>query len=204
MSTTPLTAELFLCGVYDYNEEAFNMQRQLMGGEDLVGGVSPNPTLPNIVSLDLQQPFNELQMLTNNLRELDAPRELCVRKALELISYRANYEISIEAFRMDLLFEVMAGRGEEDVNALIKGIRCLGDFLLTRFDHFIQSSADFFPYEFYYLHNARYLYLNKIVLNANVPAFRPATVVQPAYAYPEVQARNRTNYIAETDQCIIL
>lgn len=180
------------------------MQKQLMSFEDLEGGTSPYPALPSIVSLDLLRPFAELQMLTNSLRELAAPPELCVKKALELISSRANYELNMAAFRMELLQEVLAEVGEDDVNALIKGIRCVCDFLLANFDNYTQSSAEFFPYEFYCLHNSRYLFLNKIVFDANVPAIRPATVVQPAWSYPEVQARNRTNYIAKTDQCVIL
>lgn len=204
MSTTDLTAELFLCNVYEYREEAFDMHKQLMNFEDLSGGTSPNPALPSIVSLDLQGPFTELRMLTNNLQELAAPPELCVRKALELISSRADYELNLAAFRMELLHEVLAEVGEEDVNALIKGIRCVCDFLLANFDNYTQSSAEFFPYEFYCLHNSRYLFLNKIVFDATVPAIRPATVIQPAYTYPEVQARNRADYIAKADQCVIL
>ncbi len=203
MNTTPLTAELFLCGVYEYRAEAFDMMQQLFSECDFTGGVSPNPTYPNIVSLDLTQPFNDLAMYTNNLRELAAPRELCVQKALELISSRANYELNLASFRMELMHEVLAQLGEEDVDALIKGIRCICDYLLSHFDNYTQSNAELFPYEFYCLHHGRYLFLTKVVIDADISAIRPATIAKPAYTYPEVQARNRANYVAKTDQCLV-
>lgn len=203
MNSIPLTADLFLCDVYDYREEAFSMQT-LVDGLDLVGGVSPKPTLPNIVSLDLHEPLGKLQMYTNNLRELAAPRELCVQKALELISNRSDYELKMASFRMELLQEVLAEVGEQDVDALITGIRCICDFLFANFDNYIQAGEEFFPYEYYSLHNNRYLFLSKITFDATLPTIRPATVVQPAYTYPEVQARNRADYSAKADQCIIL
>lgn len=203
MSSTHLTAELFLCGVYDYCEEAFDMQH-ILARDELVGGISPNPTYPDIVSLDMQNTFNELFMYTNNLRELAAPRELCVQKALELISSRENYVINLETFRMELLSEVLAEIGEEDVNALISGIRCICDYLLSNFDKYTQLNAEFFPYEFYCLHQGRYLILSKITFDATLPTFRPATVIKPAYTYPEVQIKNRADYFTKADQCLIL
>lgn len=204
MNTTPLTAELFLCGVYEYRAEAFDMMQQLFSECDFTGGVSPNPTYPNIVSLDLTQPFNDFAMYTNNLRELAAPRELCVQKALELISSRANYELNLASFRMELMHEVLAQLGEEDVDALIKGIRCICDYLLSHFDNYTQSNAELFPYEFYCLHHGRYLFLTKVVIDADISAIRPATIAKPAYCYPEVKIRNQANYIAKADQCVVL
>ncbi len=204
MNTTPLTAELFLCGVYEYRTEAFDMMQQLFSGCDLGGGASPYPTYPAIVSLDLTQPFNDLAMYTNNLRDLAAPRELCVQKALELISSRANYELNLAVFRMELLQEELAKIGEDDVDALIKGIRCISDYLLDHFSNCMYGNAEFFPYEFYCLHHGKYLFLTKITFDATLPAIRPATIVKPAYTYPEVQARNRTTYVAKADQCVVL
>lgn len=189
--------------VYDYREEAFNMQ-QLLSSEDLVGGVSPNPTFPNILSLDLQGPLSRLEMYTNNLTELAAPRELCVQKALELIRSRSGYELNLEAFRMDLLADVLADDGRKEVNALIAGVRAICDYLLANFDNHLSLHADLFPYEFYCLHNNRYLFMSKIVLDANIPAFRPATVPLPAYTYPEVYPKVRADYIASPDKCLIL
>lgn len=202
MNLNPLTADLFLCGVYEYREEAFDMQA-LLNGNDLEGGVSPNPTFPNVVSLDLIKPLHELGMYTNNLRDLAAPRELCVKKALELISNRSTYDLNVAAFRMELLTDVLAEIGEDDVDALVKGICCICDFLMANFDNYTQSSAQFFSYEFYSLHHDRYLFMSKIILDANIPAIRPATIIQPAYTYPEVQARNRAHYIAQADQCVV-
>jgi hypothetical protein len=203
MNLNPLTADLFICGVYEYREEAFDM-RKLLSGEDLVGGVSPNPALPSIVSLDMQQPLDELRMFTNSLRDLAAPAELCVQKALELISRRSDYEMNLQIFRMDLLSQVLAEVGQDDVEALIEGICCICKHLLITFDNLIQKNSEFFPYEYYTLHQGRYLFMSKIAFDANIPAIRPATVIQPAIAYPQVQARPRANYSAQADQCIVL
>lgn len=190
-------------GGYEYQEEAFNMQ-QLLINQELVGGFTPNPAYPGVVSLDLQQPITQLYMYTNNLRVLAAPAELCVKKALEFISSRLTYELSLETFRMELLQDVLAGQGETEVNALIKGIRCLADYILAYFDNLTKSNADLFPYEFYCLHLGRYLFLSKIVIDGSLPSVRPATIHFPSSAYPEVQARARADYITQADQCLIL
>lgn len=197
--------EQFIAGVYDYREEAFDMQ-QLLNGADLSGGVSPNPAYPNVVSLDLEEPFGLLNMYTNTLTVLAAPRELCVQKALELISSRADYELNVEVLRMELLKDFLEEAGVLEIDALVAGIRCLSKYILEYFDRHIQSNADFFPYEFSQLHLNRYLFLTKIVFdaNANAPVFNPATVAKPAYTYPEVQARTRQAYSSQTDQFAFL
>lgn len=197
-------AESFLCGACDYREEAFDMMQQLFNGCDFGSGESPNPTYPNIVSLDLTQPFNDLSMYTNNLRELAAPRELCVQKALELISSRTNYELNLASFRMELMHEVLAELAEEDVDALIKGIRCICDYLLNYFDNYTQSNAELFPYEFYCLHHGRYLFLTKLTIDTDISSIRPALVVKPAYTYPEIQALNKVVNSARANQCLVL
>jgi hypothetical protein len=204
MNSTALMGELFLCGVYEYREEAFNMMQQLYSGNEIGGGTSPNPTYPNLVSLDLSRPFDELMMYTNNLRDLAAPRELCVQKALELISSRANYELNIASFRMELMQEVLAELGEEDVDALIMGIRCICDHLLSHFDNYTQSNADFFPYEFYCLLHGKYLFLTKIMVDTDPLYIRQSLTVKPAYYYPEVQVCNRATYVSRADQCPVL
>jgi hypothetical protein len=178
--------------------------QQLLLGDDLIGGVSPNPAFPSIISLDLQKPLGQLDMYTNNLDALAAPRELCVQKALELTKSRMCYELNLEAFRMELLDECLALAGEQDINALVKGIQCIGDYLLASFDNHMSLHADSFPYEFYCLHNNRYLFLSKIVLDASLSTFRSTAIAKPAYTYPEVQARNTADYITQTDQCVIL
>lgn len=180
------------------------MQQYLIPGNDLTGGVSPNPSFPNIISLDMDRPLRDLFMYTNNLRELAAPRELCVQKALELINSRVNYEINLATFRMELLAENIGETGEEDVNALILGIQCLCEYLLANFDNHSQLSAEFFPYEFYCLHLGRYLFLSKITFDATLSPFRPATIAQPAYTNPQVQGKIRADYITETNQFVIL
>lgn len=193
----------FLAGSFEYQEEAFNMQ-QLFRSDDLEGGISPNPAYPGVVSLDLQTPIHQLRMYTQCLSVLSAPPELCVQKALELISSRATYELNVETFRMELLHDEIDTPGAEEVNALIKGIRCIADYLLANFDIFTQSNADAFPYEFYSLHMGRYLFLSKIVIDASIPKFRPATIAYPAYSYPGMQAPVRADYITQADQCLIL
>lgn len=193
----------FLSGSFDYQEEAFNMH-QLLRNDDLEGGIALNPTYPSVVSLDLQLPIHQMKMYTQCLNVLKAPEELCVQKALELISSRANYELNIEIFRMELLQDEINTPGAVEVNALIKGIRCIADHLLANFDIYTQSNADAFPYEFYQLHMSRYLFLSKIVIDASIPKFRPATVSFPAYSYPGMQAPVRADYIAQTDHCLIL
>lgn len=186
------------------------MQSLLNANDDLVGGQSSNPVLPSIVSLDLLEPLRRLNMYTNTLNELAAPHELCVQKALELISRRCNYELNLATFRMELMGQCFGDIGEADshalleVNALIKGIECLAEHLQANFDTLTKSHADFFPYEYYTLHQGRYLFLSKIVFDANLSLFRPAPVAKPAYTYPEVQARHRADYTAQTDQCIML
>src|SRR5690606_7100523 len=150
-----------------------------LSGVDLVGGSSSDPALPNVISLDLYQPLKQLYTLTNNLYELAAPAELCVRKAIELISTRTAYELNVECFRMELLNESIGEAGAQDVDALIKGITCVCEHLLTVFSKYMSNPSEFFPYEFYMLHKNRYLFLNKIIFDASIPAVRPATVIQP-------------------------
>lgn len=195
----------FVRETLDYREEAFDMQK-LFNGVDVSGGVSPNPTYPNVVSLDLEEPFSLLNMYTNTLTVLAAPRELCVLKALELISSRAAYELNVEVLRMELLRDFLEEAGILEINALVAGIKCLSKYILEYFDRHTQSNADFFPYEFSQLHLNRYLFLTKIVfdVNANAPIFNPATVAKPAYAYSEVQARARQAYSSPTDQLAFL
>lgn len=189
------------------------MQSLLSAGDDLVGGFSPNPVLPGIVSLDMLEALRELHIFTNTLQALSAPHELCIKKALELISARSNYEISKAAFRMELtalcLETGLDGGLDEDggiweVNALIRGVESVCNFLLASFDTCMQSHAEFFPYEFYQLHKGRYLFLTKIVFDANLPTFRPTVVTQPSFAAQQMQASYRTDYSAKTDQCIML
>lgn len=183
-ANSTLEAHLFLRDVFDYQEEAYNMQALLTAPVDLVGGVSPNPSFPNVVSLDLQEQLRLLQMYTNTLKVLASPAELCVKKALELIGSRADYELNVNVFRMELLNEFAADAGEEEINALVKGICCIAEYLLKHFDLALQTNNYWFPYEFYDLHMGRYLFLTKIVLDANIPnqpAFNPRTVAHPAY-----------------------
>ncbi len=189
MNSTNLTADLFISGVYGFRDEAFDMQ-SLLSGDELVGGASPHPALPGMLSLDLGVPLMSLEMYTNNLQRLAAPRELCVLKALELMSSRRDYQLNVEAFRLDLLcnaFDVNDFDGAEDVNALIKGIECICQHLWGIFDNYVKSHEEFFPYEFYCLHKDRYLFLTKIVFDASIPAdnqrSNPATIAKPAYAY---------------------
>jgi hypothetical protein len=193
----------FLAGSFEYQEEAFNMQ-QLLRSDDLEGGIALNPTYPSVVSLDLEKPIRQMQMYTQCLDVLAAPPELCVQKALELISFRATYELNIETFRMELFQDEINTPGAVEVNALIKGIRCIADYLLANFDIFTQSNADAFPYEFYQLHMGKYLFLSKIVIDASIPKFRPATVSFPAYSYPGMQAPVRADYITQADQCLVI
>lgn len=193
----------FRAEVCEYQEEPFNMNT-LLNGLDLVGGISPNPTYPDFLTIDLIGPLKQLGTYTNSLDVLGAPRELCVKKALELIEYRSLYKLALETFRLELTNQFMEGEGIEEVNALVKGVKCIADFLLANFDNHIQSNADFFPYEFYDLHFDRYLFLTKITFDASTPKFRPATVHLPARAYPSVETRPRADYIAQADYCIIL
>lgn len=203
MAITLLSAEQFCCDAHEYREEAFNVMQQLFSSCELTGGEIPNPTYPNIVSLDLIRPFNELAMYTNNLRELVAPRELCVQKALELISSRNDYELNLALFRMELMHEVLAELGEEDVSALIKGIRCICDFLLAHFDNYTQTQSELFPYEFYRLHNERYLFLVKVSLDTDITALRPALIVKPAYVGNNVQTPEPVDNVAQREQYVI-
>ncbi|BAW18982.1 hypothetical protein [Ralstonia phage RP12] len=180
------------------------MQSMYSASDELVGGFSTDPMLPNVVSLDLAEPLNNLTMYTNNLQEFAAPHELCVQKALELISKRSNYGLNLEAFRMELLDQVLVDSGSTEVNALVAGIKCICDYLLASFDKVTKFNADLFPYEFYRLVSGRYLFLSKIVIDANLPPIRPAVIAQPAYTYPEVQAGHRAHYFTQTDQCLVL
>lgn len=193
----------FAAGAYEYQEEAFDMQK-LLDTAELTGGISPNPTFPNVVSMDMEVPLSQLKLYTNNLYVLAAPAELCVQKALELISSRALYEINVETFRMELVDDQLNNPGVEEINALIKGICCIADYLLAYFDNLTQSRVSFFPYEFTCLHMGKYLFLSKIIADASIPKFRPATVARPAYSYPEVQATIRADYITKADQCLII
>lgn len=181
-----------ICDDYDYREEAFNMQHLLISNE-LVGGIAIQPTFPTLVSLDLSIPLIQLHMYTNNMHQLAAPAELSVQKAIELIGSRKNYEMNLEAFRLELITETVGELAILDVNALIKGIDCLSKYLLAYFDNVSQLDADFFPYEFNCLHQNRYLFLSKIVFDAtlSLPVFNPSTVAKPAHTYSEVQARVR-------------
>jgi hypothetical protein len=197
----------FAAGAYEYQEEAFDMQKLLLDAHELTGGISPNPLLPNVVSMDVAAPLAQLKAYTNNLYVLAAPAELCIQKALELISSRALYEINVEAFRMELVDDQLNNPGVVEINALIKGICCIADYILAYFDNLMQSRVEFFPYEFYQLRVSPYgtqLFLLKVVADASIPTFRPATVVRPAYSYPEVQATVRADYITKADQCLII
>lgn len=213
MNTTHLTAESFLCGVYEYHEENLIMQSSLNVSGELEGGFSFDPSLPGIVSLDVSAPLRELLMYTNSLEELSAPPELCIQKALELISSRGNYPTKLEAFRMELLAQAISSMtldsdlelaGMREVNALVSGIERICKFLLASFDKVMKSHADFFPYEFYQLHNGRYLFLSKIVIDATLPGYLPTVIPRPAYAHQGVQESYRANYFASADQCPIL
>lgn len=192
----------FAAGAYEYQEEAFNMQ-QLLDMNDLTGGVSPLPAFPNVLSLNMDEPLAKLNMYANNLRVLAAPAELCVQKALELIGSRALYEINVEAFRMELLNDEILNPGAEEINALVKGICCIAEYIMAYFDNAAQCDVDLFPYEYACLHMGKYLFLSKIVADASIPKFRPATVARPAYSYPEVQATVRADYFTQADQCLI-
>jgi hypothetical protein len=194
--------DLFLKDVFNYQEEAFDMQR-LLNGADLQGGVSPNPSFPNVVSLSLEEPLSSLQMYTNTLQVLAAPAELCVKKALELISSRANYDVAIKAFHMELLEQFVTEAGELEINALVKGVKCIADYLLAYFKNADRSNSDLFAYEFYDLHLGHYLFMTKIVLDANLqPVLSPTAVAKPAYTYPEVQAKTRQAYSTPTHQLV--
>lgn len=193
----------FVAGAYEYQEEAFDMQK-LLDTTELTGGFSPNPEFPNVVSMDMEVPLTQLKLYTNNLYVLAAPAELCIQKALELISSRAHYAVNVETFRMELLDDQFSSPGATEINALVKGICCIADYLLAYFDNLTQSHANLFPYEFTCLHMGKYLFLSKIIADASIPKFRPATIARPAYTYSEVQAAVRADYITQTDQCLIL
>lgn len=185
-----------------YCEEAFNMQ-QLLQNTSLEGGISIDPSLASLVSLDLQKPLSQLSMYTENMEQLAAPYELCIQKALELINCRTHYEISVEAFRMELLADYIDEEGIREVNALIKGITCISQFILNYFDNAFHKHVEMFPYEMYCLHQHRYLFLTKIVLDAKLstPIFNPSTVAKPAYTYSEVQSSVRENHSSQAYFC---
>lgn len=176
----------------------------LLSGEDLVGGVSSNPALPNILSQDLGVVFSSLEMYTGSLRVLAAPRELCVLKALELMTSRRNYEVNVEAFRMELLSQFLDTAGMVEIDALVKGIQCICNHLWEVFDNYSKLDVEFFPYEFYCLHQDRYLFLSKIVFDASIPTPRPTALAKPAYTYPEVQASHRADYSTQADHALYL
>lgn len=202
MNSTILTADLFVSGVYEYQDEAFSMQALLSSGDELVGGTSVNPALPNVLSLDMAPPLNQLQMMTNNLQELAAPAELCILKAMELISSRQNYQLSLQTFRMELLTQTVPLDGVMEVSALVAGIKCVADYILASFDKVAKSHVDLFPYEFYALQHGRYLFMTKIAFDANLPDLpihSPAAIAKPAYAYSSVQTGARAPYIAPSD-----
>jgi hypothetical protein len=193
----------FAAGVFEYQEEAFDMQKLLLDTHELTGGFSPNPAFPNVVSMDMETPLGQLKLYTNNLYVLAAPAELCIQKALELIGSRALYELNVEAFRMELVNDQLNNPGVTEINALIKGICCIAEYLMAYFDNLTQSHADLFPYEFTCLHLGKYLFLSKIIADASIPKFRPATIARPAYSYPEVQAAIRADYSTQADHCLI-
>lgn len=198
---TNFTYEQFLPQAYEYQEEAFNMQT-LHNGTDLVGGAALHPVYPEVVSIDLQEPLNMLKVYTNNLKEFAAPPELCVQQALNLISSRQFYKLNVEALRLELLEETVGWVGMTDVNALIKGITCISRHLMKHIDNVFPNAGDTFPYEFYQLHKDRHLFMIKIVLDASLPAHRPATIFQPANTHSRVQARDREVNFTQADYCL--
>lgn len=195
----------FTSDQYECREEAFDMQ-QFITHDELVGGSSISPSFPSLVSLDLISCLNLLTTYTNNLEELRAPPELCVQKAIELIGNRSNYNLNLEAFRLEMISDNVGESGMRDVNALVKGIDCIASYLLKYFDEAARMKSDLFPYEFYCLLHDRYLFLSKITLNAqlSIPPRIPTAVARPAYTYPEVQERVRKTDITETYYCPVI
>lgn len=193
------------CDDYYHRNEAYNMQQSLTCDE-LEGGYTTQPSFPSLVSLDLISCLNLLATYTNNLEQLKAPGELCVQKAIELISIRSCYEINLEVFRLEMISDNVDENGIRDVDALVKGIDCIAQFLLAYFDNSAQLNADVFPYEFYCLHNDRYLFLSKIAINAklSIPPIVPTAVARPAYTYPDVQERTRKVDFTETYLCPVI
>lgn len=203
MNFTPLTADLFFCASKAHREEAFIMAEQL-GECDLESPLSPYPQYPSVVSFDVRKPLLALKMHTNNLRELAAPAELCIQKALELIQDRDNYDLNIEAFRMEMLADCLEEDGANDVNSLINGIAELCKYLMEKVDHHTGKTCRFFPYEYYQLFNNTHLFLNITApYAATLPSVRPAAILKPAYTYPEVQEQTRAHYTAKADQCLV-
>lgn len=197
-----MTADLFICSDEMYCEEESIMPNPLELNSNLSEG-SPHPHFPTTISLDMTKPIRDLVMYTNNLRQLAAPAELCIMKALELINDRDNYEINIEVFRADLLKSVLGETGVDDVNALVAGIRCICTYLMDSVDHHTGGTCKFFPYEFFQLYRQTQLFMVIISPDATLSKIRPATVPLPATAYSDLPRQTREDHPSEANYSLV-
>lgn len=173
---------------------------KLLQADTLVGGVSPEPTYPNVISFDLKEPLLKVNNYTDNLSIFDTPHELCVMKALELCSNPNNYDLNSATFRMELMAEAIDNRGHREVDAVMAAISSLCEYLFTKFEEYGITSRICFPYEFHALHMGRYLFLSKVILDAKLPVatpiFNPTTIAKPAYSYPGMRSHVGTPHPA--------
>lgn len=176
----------------------------ILGDPELSGAVKSRPKYPGIVSLDITPALRGLYMHTNRLHTLSAPPELCVMKALELISDRNNYHFNVDLFKMELLNDAIDLIAVNDVSSLINGIRSIGDFLIKTMDDLTGEVATIFPYQFFKLLNKQ---LFMTIIETDDPSqYIPSSITlpKPAYMYRELSEKVGTDHITEACEPMVL
>lgn len=161
---------------------------------ELTGGTDIHPQYPKVITFDISKAMRQLNMFTNNLVQLVAPPELCVQKALGLISDRQNYATNLEIFKLELLEEVLDSEGLKDVNSLVAGIDCVCKQILETTDNNIGTTHQLFPYEFHSLTANNSLMLVLINLDAEFikHTSQRATASYAVPAYIHTKSQNQT------------
>lgn len=176
----------------------------ILGDPELAGAIKSRPKYPTMVSLDISPALRSLNMHTNILHTLSAPPELCVMKALELISDRNNYSFNVDLFKLELLADAIDLTASNDVSSLINGIRSIGDFLIKTMDDLTGDFSPIFPYQFFKLINKQ---LFMTIIETDDPSFHYPTCVtlpKPAYMYRELSAQAGTDHTTEACEPMVL
>lgn len=176
----------------------------VLGDPELSGVIRAKPKYPSMVSMDITPAARGLHMHTNNLRSLSAPLELCVQKALELVSDRNNYHFNLDLFKMELLADAIDSTSINDVSSLINGIRTVGDFLIKSLEDLSGEHIVIYPYQFYKLINMQ-LFMS-IIETDDPSQLLPTciTMPKPAYMYRDMQSQTREDYFTEASEPVVL
>lgn len=176
----------------------------ILGDPELSGAIKVRPKYPTIISLDIVTALRSLHMHTNNLHTLDAPPELCVMKALELISDHDNYHFNVDLFKMELLDGAIDSNAVNDVSSLINGIRSIGDFLIKAIEDLTGHTFKIYPYQFFKLIKTQ---LFMTIIETDDPSqhnTRCVTLPKPAYLHRELSSSARQDYFTEASEPVVL